>query len=138
MRNNAYQKLTGPNGKTLAELGITIDSTQFAKQLQNIDPQLDPQLVGFTAFYRKGTQEGRGMSLTALGETKVLGGKVQSLTEVQQQAARERFFGKEGEDHASGNLEKYPVQLQFLRDQVKKMAEKEAVLTNAQVDDLLK
>lgn len=138
MRNNAYQQLSGPNGKTLAQLGITIDSTQFAQQLENIDHQLDPQLVGFTAFYRKGTQEGRGMSLTALGETKVLGGRVQELDSAQEQAARERFFGKEGEAHASGNLEKYPVQLQFLRDQVKKMAEKEAALSNAQVDDLLK
>lgn len=138
MRNNAYQQLSGPNGKTLAQLGITIDSTQFVQQLENIDHQLDPQLVGFTAFYRKGTQEGRGMSLTALGETKVLGGRVQELDSAQEQAARERFFGKEGEAHASGNLEKYPVQLQFLRDQVKKMAEKEAALSNAQVDDLLK
>ena len=79
-RNNAYQDLMGPNGKTLSQLGINIDSKAFANTLENIDQVVDPGLVGFTAFYRKGTQEGRGLSLTALGETKVLGGKMQKLT----------------------------------------------------------
>lgn len=91
-RNNAYQDLMGPNGKTLSQLGINIDSKAFANTLENIDQVVDPGLVGFTAFYRKGTQEGRGLSLTALGETKVLGGKMQKLTGDQEQAAKERFF----------------------------------------------
>ncbi len=116
-RNNVYQTLKWPNGKTLESLGINIDSKAFVENRFKVPSDLEyvsnPELIGFTAFYRKGTNEGRGLSLTALGETNVLGGHMMSLKWAQRTAAEEWFWGKKdssGKKISSGNLEKYRVQ----------------------------
>lgn len=113
---------------------LNIDSKEFAKTIENADKVLVPGLVGFTAFYRKGTNEGRGLSLTGLGETNILGGKMQSLTDTQKSFAEERFFGPEG---TSGSLDKYPTQKALLFRKVRGAAGDRS-LSNDEVEVLLK
>ena len=127
-RNNVYQTLKWPNGKKLWELGINIDSKEFVKNNFKSPEDLvyvrESGLIGFTSFYRRGTEEGRGLSLTALGETNVLGGHMKSLEWDQRAAAEEWFFGKKdssGEKISSGNLEKYSVQQAEIYRKVREM-----------------
>lgn len=113
---------------------LNIDSKEFAKTIENTDKVLVPGLIGFTAFYRRGTNTGRGLSLTGLGETNVLGGKMQRLTAEQETFAKEWFFGPEG---TSGNLDKYSTQKALLTRKVREVAGNQN-LSNIQVESLLK
>ena len=73
-------------------------------------PAVDkPNLIGFTAFYRINGGEARGMSMTAYGQTKVLG----DTFEVKENDQKNKV-----QKWVVDNLTKYPVQQKMIRSSI--------------------
>ncbi|MFZ2151141.1 MAG: hypothetical protein WAZ12_05200 [Candidatus Absconditicoccaceae bacterium] len=102
-RGESYKKLSGPSNDVLPYF-----TTDYRKSIldklssqTNISQNIDNGLVGYTAFYRKGTNTGRGFSLTAPGATKVLGGEKIPFEKEDEKLARDRFIKNFEKDKAS-------------------------------------
>ena len=100
---------------------LNIDYISLANQLSD-HPKVEPMpnLIGFTAFYRRKAGEARGMSMTAYGQTNVLD-KTFPLEETQQSQAKEWLLA---------NLDKQTEQLKSIAKSIGKFEEKSDALTN--------
>lgn len=122
-RNQEYTKYH--RGKSVLEDfsggKLNIDYISLANKLSD-HPKVEPMpnLIGFTAFYRRKAGEARGMSMTAYGQTNVLD-KTFPLEETQQSQAKEWLLA---------NLDKQTEQLKSIAKSIGKFEEKSDALTN--------
>ena len=75
----------------------------------SVSPVNKPNLIGFTAFYRINGGEARGMSMTAYGQTKVLG----DTFEVKENDQKNKV-----QKWVVDNLTKYPVQQKMIKSSI--------------------
>lgn len=73
-RRAAYQKLQGPSGELIWNKLEKYRNSVFDKleKKSDLTRKVEPNLFGYTAFYRKDTHKWRNFSMTAPGDTKVL------------------------------------------------------------------
>ena len=88
-RNLEYRKHHGRSVlEDFSDGKLKIDYIDLANQLSDHpEKNLMPNLIGFTAFYRRKAGDARGMSMTAYGQTKVLD-KTLPVEETQQSQAK--------------------------------------------------
>ena len=139
-RGDEYTRLKGSNGKPFPAISDAHRQSivaELSKQ-DTIVPEVNDRLIGFTAFYRKAfnnqqNEEARGLSMTAVGNTNVLGGITTELTGEEHNKAREWMLGS---DNMPGNLEKNVAELSHIANV---LSEKIRIkLTKDDVLDLLK
>jgi hypothetical protein len=84
---------------------LNIDYVQLAKGLpEKPTPALKKNLIGFTAFYKRKAGEARGMSMTAYGQTNVLGDTF----------SIEDAYKEKAKDWLLKNLKNHPEQLKTI------------------------
>lgn len=74
-RKSAYQKLFGPSGDAIwnnLDVYRNIVFENINTKKGDLTRDTESNLFGYTAFYRKGTNEWRNFSMTAPGDTRVL------------------------------------------------------------------
>lgn len=100
---------------------LNIDYVKLAEDLPE-KPTLAPKenLIGFTAFYKRKAGDARGMSMTAYGQTNVLG-DTSSIEDVYKETAKTWLLK---------NLENHPEQLKTIARSIGKFEEKSDALTN--------
>lgn len=100
---------------------LNIDYVKLAEDLpEKPTPALKKNLIGFTAFYKRKAGEARGMSMTAYGQTNVLG-DTSSIEDVYKETAKNWLLK---------NLENHPEQLKTIAKSIGKFEEKSDALTN--------
>ena len=75
-RNSEYKKHHQKKSvlEDFSNSKLKIDYISLARQLpDHLEANPIPNLIGFTAFYRRNAKDARGMSMTAYGQTNVLG-----------------------------------------------------------------
>lgn len=104
---SALQAFTGVKGVDYTQLAGTLNSTK-SKTKRNI--------IGFTAFYRKGVERTeRGMGLTPYGHTNVLG-QTFNLSDSSKKSAKNWIID---------NLKNHPAQMQTISRSLGKVADRE-------------
>ena len=112
-RDNQHKKYH--KGKSVLQSfvdpSLTINYGDLKDELNgmNVSAVKKPNLIGFTAFYRINGGEARGMSMTAYGQTKVLG----DTFEVKDNDQKDKV-----QKWVAGNLTKYPVQQKMIRSSI--------------------
>jgi hypothetical protein len=100
---------------------LNIDYVKLAEDLpEKPTPALKKNLIGFTAFYKRKAGEARGMSMTAYGQTNVLG-NTSSIEDVYKETAKNWLLK---------NLENHPEQLKTIARSIGKFEEESDALTN--------
>ncbi len=103
---SALQAFTGVNG---------VDYAQLARGLKSREPKIKRNIIGFTAFYRKGVEPTeRGMGLTPYGHTNVLG-QTFNLSDSSKVSAKNWIIN---------NLKNHPAQMQTISESLGKVANK--------------
>ena len=111
-RDNQHKKYH--EGKSVLQSfvdpSLTINYGDLKDELNgmNVSAVEKPNLIGFTAFYRINGGEARGMSMTAYGQTKVLGNTFKV----------EENDQKKVQEWVVNNLTKYPVQQKMIRSSI--------------------
>lgn len=101
---SALQAFTGVNG---------VDYAQLARGLKSREPKIKRNIIGFTAFYRKGVEPTeRGMGLTPYGHTNVLG-QTFDLPDSSKESAKKWIID---------NLKNHPAQMQTISESLGKVA----------------
>ena len=112
-RDNQHKKHN--NGESVlqsfVDSSLTINYGDLKEKLNGMDvsPLNKPNLIGFTAFYRINGGEARGMSMTAYGQTKVLGDTFEVEGDEQK---------KKVQKWVVDNLTKYPVQQKMIKSSI--------------------
>ena len=112
-RDNQHKKHN--NGESVlqsfVDSSLTINYGDLKEKLNGMDvsPLNKPNLIGFTAFYRINGGEARGMSMTAYGQTKVLGDTFEVEGDEQKNKVQKWVVD---------NLTKYPVQQKMIRSSI--------------------
>lgn len=110
---SALQAFTGVKG---------VDYTQLAGKLDLTKSKIKRNIIGFTAFYRKGVERTeRGMGLTPYGHTNVLG-QTFDLPSPSNDSAKKWIIN---------NLKNHPAQMQTISESLGKVANKGATGVNA-------
>lgn len=110
---SALQAFTGVEGVDYAQLAGTLDLTKS---------ETKSNIIGFTAFYRKGVKPTeRGMGLTPYGHTNVLG-QTFALSGPSNDSAKKWIIN---------NLKNHPAQMQTISESLGKVANKETNGVNA-------
>ena len=101
---SALQAFTGVNG---------VDYAQLARNLDLTESGIKSNIIGFTAFYRKGVEPTeRGMGLTPYGHTNVLG-QTFKLSDSSNKSAKKWIIN---------NLKNHPAQMQTISESLGKVA----------------
>lgn len=105
---------------------LKIDYISLAKNKLSDNPKAVPMnnLVWFTAFYKRKAGEARGMSMTAYGQTNVLGNTFPIDKE------KEKELRDNAQDWLLKNLNKQTEQLKSIAKSIGKFKEKSDALTN--------
>lgn len=104
---SALQAFTGVEG---------VDYTQLAEKLNSTKSETKSNIIGFTAFYRKGVERTeRGMGLTPYGHTNVLG-QTFKLSDSSNKSAKKWIID---------NLKNHPAQMQTISRSLGKVADRE-------------
>lgn len=112
-RDNQHKKHN--NGESVlqsfVDSSLTINYGDLKDELNgmNVSAVEKPNLIGFTAFYRINGGEARGMSMTAYGQTKVLG----DTFEVKDNDQKDKV-----QKWVVDNLTKYPVQQKMIKSSI--------------------
>ena len=112
-RDNQHKK--NHRGKSVlqsfVDSSLAINYGDLKEKLNGMDvsPLNKPNLIGFTAFYRINGGEARGMSMTAYGQTKVLGDTFEVEGDEQK---------KKVQEWVADNLTKYPVQQKMIKSSI--------------------
>ena len=112
-RDNQHKKHN--EGKSVLQSfvdpSLDINYGDLKEKLNGMDvsPLNKPNLIGFTAFYRINGREARGMSMTAYGQTKVLGDTFEVEGDEQKNKVQE---------WVANNLTKYPVQQKMIKSSI--------------------
>lgn len=134
-RKDAYKQLSWPNKSKFPTLQgdyrkAILDQLSKQSDKTNLSQKVEDWLFGFTAFYRKWTNDWRWFSLTAPWATKVLWWATESFSSADQKAAKERFIQ---------NLESNQVDLAIIAKSITaKVPGSKPVLTEQNAIDLLK
>ena len=109
---------------------LNIDYVQLAEGLpEKPTPALKENLIGFTAFYRRNAKDARGMSMTAYGQTNVLGDTV-PINQKEEKELRDN-----AQDWLLDNLKKQTEQLKTIARSIGKFNGKGVDLTNSPLTD---
>lgn len=110
---------------------LKIDYVELAKNQLSDYPKanLMPNLIGFTAFYRRKAGEARGMSMTAYGQTNVLD------TTFSIDPKKEEKLRKNAQDWLVKNLKKQKEQLKTIARSLGKFNGEGVNLTNSPLTD---
>ena len=104
---SALQAFTGVEG---------VDYAQLAKKLNSTKSEPKSNIIGFTAFYRKGVERTeRGMGFTPYGHTNVLG-QTFDLPDSSKESAKKWIIN---------NLKNHPAQMQTISRSLGKVADRE-------------
>lgn len=105
---------------------LNIDYISLANNNLSDRPKAQPMpnLIGFTAFYRRKAGEARGMSMTAYGQTKVLD-KTFPVDQKEEKELRDN-----AQDWLLENLDKQTEQLKSIAKSIGKFEEESDALTN--------
>lgn len=113
-RDNQHKKYHGGKSvlQSFVDPSLAINYGDLKEKLNGMDvsPLNKPNLIGFTAFYRINGGEARGMSMTAYGQTKVLGDTFEVEGDEQKNKVQKWVVN---------NLTKYPVQQKMIRSSIK-------------------
>ena len=109
---------------------LKIDYISLARQLpDHLEANPIPNLIGFTAFYRRKAGDARGMSMTAYGQTNVLGDTV-PIDQKEEKELRDN-----AQDWLLDNLKKQTEQLKSIAKSIGKFNGKGVALTNSPLTD---
>ena len=127
-RNSEYMR-NHPKKSVLENFSnskLKIDYISLARQLpDHLEANTIPNLIGFTAFYRRNAGDARGMSMTAYGQTNVLGDTVP----IDQK--KEKELRDNAQDWLVKNLKKQKEQLKTIARSLGKFNGEGVNLTNS-------
>ena len=131
-RNSEYKKHHQKKSvlEDFSNSKLKIDYISLARQLpDHLEANPIPNLIGFTAFYRRNAKDARGMSMTAYGQTNVLGNTFPIDKE------KEKELRDNAKEWLLANLDKQTEQLKTIARSIGKFNGKGVDLTNSPLTD---
>ena len=131
-RNSEYKKHHQKKSvlEDFSNSKLKIDYISLARQLpDHLEANPIPNLIGFTAFYRRNAKDARGMSMTAYGQTNVLGNTFPIDKE------KEKELRDNAKEWLLANLDKQTEQLKTIARSIGKFNGKGVALTNSPLTD---